>query len=184
MGKILTYLFQFLMNLLKLCLPLNTDITSPKLEKASLTVWSLMNSGRRIVTKIGSFLFLRGPIRFRKLRQTSESPKRHRISVPCSFSITTFDSKTKTNFEGEILYRVPVSVTPSNSRIRKISDSRTFLWVSTGHTKWPSNYFSLLWATPRETSARLLQFASSLNQLNLAEDSPLGFNYNFLPKGE
>ena len=34
------------------------------------------------VTKIGSLPFLRGPIRFRKLRQISESPKRHWISVP------------------------------------------------------------------------------------------------------
>ena len=36
-GKILTCLFPFLMDLLNLCLPLNTDTTSPKLERASLT---------------------------------------------------------------------------------------------------------------------------------------------------
>ena len=106
-GKILTYLFPFLMNLLNLCLPLNTDTTSPKLERASLTAWSLMNSGRRMVTKICSLPFLRGPIRFRKIRQISESPKRHWISVPWSFSFTAFDPKIKTNFEGETLYWAP-----------------------------------------------------------------------------
>ena len=123
---------------------MNTDTTSQKLEKANLTTWSLMNSGRRMVTKIGFLPFLRGPVRLRKLRQISESPKRHWISVPWSFSFAVFDPKTKTNFEGETLYRAPISVTPSNSRIRKISDSRTFLWVSSEHTKWPSNDFSLI----------------------------------------
>ena len=100
-GKILACLFPFLMDLVNLSLPLNTDTTSPKLEKASLAAWSLMNSGRRMVTKIGSLPFLRGPIRFRKLRKVSESPKRHWISVTWSFSFAAFDPKTKTNFEGE-----------------------------------------------------------------------------------
>ena len=54
------------------------------------------------------FPFLRGPIRFRKLRQISESPKRHWIFVPWSFSFAAFDPKTKTNFEGETLYRAPI----------------------------------------------------------------------------
>ena len=58
------------------------------------------------------FPFLRGPIGFRKLRQISESPKWHRISAPWSFSFAAFDPKTKTNFEGETLYRAPISVTP------------------------------------------------------------------------
>ena len=52
--------------------------------------------------------FLRGPILFRKLRQISESPKRHWISVTRSFSFAAFDSKTKTNFEGETLSRAPI----------------------------------------------------------------------------
>ena len=81
-----------------------------------------MTSGRKIVIKIGSFPFLRGPTRFRKFRHTSESLKRHWNSVPASFSFGAFDPKTKTNFEGEILYRAPTSV--------KISDSRIFLGVS------------------------------------------------------
>ena len=94
--------------------------------------------------KIGFLPFLRGPTGLRKLRQISESSKRHWISVPCSFSFPVFDPKTKTNFEGEILYRAPISVTLSDSRIQKITDSRIFLWVSSEHTKWPSNDFSLI----------------------------------------
>ena len=123
---------------------MNNDTTSGKLEKLSLTTWSLMNSGRRMVTKIGFLPFLRGPIRLWKLRQIPEWPKRHWISVPWSFSLAVFDPKTKTNFEGETLYRAPISVTPSDSGVRKISDSRIFLWVSSEHTKWPSNDFSLI----------------------------------------
>ena len=73
---------------------------------------------------------LRGPTRLRKLRHVSESPKRHWISAPESFSLAFFDRKTKTNCEGETLYRAPVSVTPSGSRMRKISSSRIFFWVS------------------------------------------------------
>ena len=99
-----------------------------------------------MVTKIGSLPFLREPTRLRKLRQTSESPKRHSISVPWSFSFAVLDPKTKTNFAGETLYRAPISVTRSDSRMRKISDSRIILWVSSEHTKWPSNDFSLTWA--------------------------------------
>ena len=56
------------------CLRLNTDTTSPKLEKASFTAWSRMSSGRKIVTKIGSFPFLRRLIRFQKFRHISELP--------------------------------------------------------------------------------------------------------------
>ena len=107
-GKILTCRLPFLIFLLNLCLPLKTDTTSPKLEKASLTAWSLMKPGRRIVTKIGSFPFLRGPIRLWKFRQMSVSPKRHWISVSSSFSFAALDPKTKTNFEGETLYRAPI----------------------------------------------------------------------------
>ena len=58
-GKILTCLFPFLMDLLNLCLPFNADTTSPKLDFS--TAWSLMNSGKRIVTKIGSLPFVRAP---------------------------------------------------------------------------------------------------------------------------
>ena len=64
--KILTCLFPFLMDLPNLCLPLNTDTTTPKLEKASLIAWPLVKSGRRIVTKIGSLPILRAPTRLRK----------------------------------------------------------------------------------------------------------------------
>ena len=142
-GKILTCRLPFLISVLNLCLPLKTDTTSPKLENASLTAWSLINSGRRIVTKIGSLPFLRGPTRLWKFRQISESPKRHWISVLSSFSFAAFDLKTKTNFEGETLYRAPISVTPSDFRMRKISDSKIFFWVSSEHTKWPSSDLSL-----------------------------------------
>ena len=99
-------------------LPLKTDTTSPKLEKASLTAWSLMNSGRKIVTKIGSFPFLRGPAGYLKVKTISESPERLWISVPSSFSFTVYDPRTKTNFEGETLYRAPIPVTHSDSRKR------------------------------------------------------------------
>ena len=137
--KISTCLLPFRIFLLYSCLTLNTDTTSRKLEKASLTTWSLMNSGRRMVTKIGFLPFLRGPIRLRKLRQISESPKLHWIYVPLSFSFAVFDPKTKTNFEEESLYREPISVTPLDSGMRKISDSSIFFWVFSEHTKWPSN---------------------------------------------
>ena len=47
-----------------------------KLEKASLTAWSLTYSGKNSVTKIGSFPFPRGPDRcFWKLKIISLSPK-------------------------------------------------------------------------------------------------------------
>ena len=98
---------------------MNTDTNSRKLEKTSLTTWSLMNSGRRMITKIGFLPFLRGPILLRKLRQISE----------------------QRNF-----VQSTISVTPSDSRMRNISDSRIFLWVFSEHTKWPSNDFSLIWA--------------------------------------
>ena len=49
----------------------------PKLDKASLTGWSLMYSGKNRVTKIGSFPFPKGPDRcFWKLRIISLYPKR------------------------------------------------------------------------------------------------------------
>ena len=115
--KILTCLLPFLTFLLKVCLPLEEDTTSPKLEKASLTAWSLMWSGRRIVTKIGFFPFLRGPTHFWK------------------FKIAGFDPRAKTNFEGETLYRASISVTPSDSRIRKRSD---FFFLC-GHESSPSS---------------------------------------------
>ena len=105
-----------------------------------------MNSGRRIVTKIGSLPFLRGATHLWKFRQISVSPKRHWISVTSSFSFAAFDPKTKTNFQGETLYRAPIYVTPSDFRMRKISDFRIFLWVSSEHIKWPSHDFSLTWA--------------------------------------
>ena len=97
-----------------------------------------MSSGRKIVTKIDSFPFLRGPTRFRKFRHTSESLKRHWISVPTSFPFGVFDPKTKTNFEGETLYRAPTSV--------KISDSRIFLGVSSEHIMWSISDLSLIQA--------------------------------------
>ena len=100
--KILTCLFPFLTSLLNLCLPLKTDTTSAKLEKASPTVWSLMNSGRKIVTKIGSLPSLRRPTRLRKL-----------------------------------------PITPSDSRMRQMSDSRIFLLVSSKSNMWSSNPLSL-----------------------------------------
>ena len=149
-GKILTCHLPFLIFLLKLCLPLKTDTTSPKLENASLTAWStawsLMNSGRRMVTKIGSLPFLKGPTRLWKFRLISVSPKRHWISVSSSFSFAAFHPKNKINFEGETLYRASISVTPSDSRMRKISDSRIFLWVSSENIKWSSSDFSWTWA--------------------------------------
>ena len=37
-------------------------------------------------------------------------------------------------------------VTPSDFGVRRISDSRIFLWVSCERTKWPGNDFSLVWA--------------------------------------
>ena len=108
-----------------LCLPLKTDTTTPKLEKASLTTCSLMNSGRKKVTKIGSLPSLKGPTgrnygMFAEIKACFRTTK----TVPESFSFAVFDPETKTNFEGESMYRTPIPVTPSDSRIRKISDSK------------------------------------------------------------
>ena len=184
-GKILTCRLPFLISVLNLCLPLKADTTSPKLENASLTTWSLINSGRRIVTKIGSLPFLRGPIRLWKFRQISESPKRHWISVLSSFSFAAFDLKTKINFEGETLYRAPISVTHSDLRIRKISDSKIFFWISSEHTKWPSSDLSLTWAEwassrdlfqtpPVRELAKPAQFGSRLSSGARMESSSEG----------
>ena len=84
-----------------------------------------------------------GPTRLWKFRLISVPPKRHWISVSSSFSFAAFHPKNKINFEGETLYRASISVTPSDSRMRKISDSRIFLWVSSENIKWPSSDFSL-----------------------------------------
>ena len=62
-----------------------------------------------------------------------------------SFSFAVFDPKSNSNFEGDTLYKAPISVTPSDCRIRKISDSRIFFSVSSEHTMWPSNDLSLIW---------------------------------------
>ena len=129
----------------------NTDTTSLKLEKASLTAWSLMSSGRKIVTKIGSFPFLRGPTRFRKFRCTSELLKRHWISIPASFSFGVLDPKTKTNFEGETLHRAPTSV--------KISYFRIFLGVSSEYIVRPISNLYLIqaeWFSSRDLCLTLL----------------------------
>ena len=124
---------------------MKTSTTYPKLEKATLTAWSLMNSGRNIVTRVGSFPFLRGPTRFRRFSLISDLLKQHWNSAPASFSFTVFDPKTKTNFEGETFYRALIPVTPSGSRMEKTSDSRIFFRVSSEHTKWPSRDLSLIW---------------------------------------
>ena len=50
------------------------------------------------------------------------------------FFLRRFLSKGQKKFEGETLYRAPISVTPSDSEMRKISDPRVFLWVSSEHT--------------------------------------------------
>ena len=69
------------------CLPLKTDNTTPKLEKASLTTCSLMNSGRKKVTKISSLPSLKGPTGLPKLRHISEPPKRYLRVSPSLFLI-------------------------------------------------------------------------------------------------
>ena len=147
---------------------MKTDTTSPKWEKASLTAWPLMYSGRLIVTKIGSFPFLRGSIRVRKLSSISESPKRHWISVTWSFSFAVSDPKIKTSFEGETLYRAPISVIPSDSRMPEISYSRIFFWVSSEHIKWPSSDLSLIWAE-WDSSRDLCQTPPARELFNTAE---------------
>ena len=38
----------------------------------------------------------------------------------------------------------PISATPSDSGMLRISDSRIFLWVFSEHTKWPRNNSSLI----------------------------------------
>ena len=173
------------MLLLNLCLPLKTATTSPKLEKASLTAWSLTNSGRNMVTKIGSLPFLRGPTRLWKLKRRSESPKRYWICVFSSFSFVACDPKTKTNFEEETLYRAPISVTPSDSRIRKISVSRIFFWVSSEVIRWPSSDLAWTWAEwassrdlfltpPVREFAKLDEFGSGFSLEARAESSSEG----------
>ena len=112
-----------------------------------------MSSGREIVAKIGSFPFLRRSTRSRKFKHISESLKQHWISVPASFYFAVFDPSTKTNFEGETLYKARISVTASDFRIWKISDSRIFFWVSSEHIMWPSNDLRLIraeWFSSRD----------------------------------
>ena len=121
-GKILTYFLTFLIFLLNSCPTLNTDNTSPKLDKASLSISERTNLFPEIQT-------------YFRVAKTA--------SVPASFSFAVFDPKIKTNFQGETLYRAPISVTLSDSRIRKISDSRIFFWASSEHITWPSSDFSL-----------------------------------------
>ena len=115
---------------------LKTDTIFTKFEKASLTVWSLTYTGRNIVTKIGSFSFLRGPGRcFQKLRIISLSPKRF---LPCRFCFK------KPNKE-EILCEVHISVTPLVSRIRKkYPIPGTFLGVLLGRINVQVEISSLL----------------------------------------
>ena len=54
-GKILACLFPFLSFLLNLCLSLNTDISLSKIGESKSSACSLMYSGRKSVTKEGSF---------------------------------------------------------------------------------------------------------------------------------
>ena len=105
-GKILTCFLSFLILLLNSCLPLNTDTPSPNLEKANLCI-----SERTNFPEIQTY--------FRVAKTVLDFCTR-------KFLFRRFESKTKTNFEGETLYRAPMSVTPSDYRIRKISDSRIF----------------------------------------------------------
>ena len=106
-GKILTCLFPFLMDLLNVSTFEYRHYLSKAGEGESHRL--VGNELRKEDSHKDRFSpFLRGPILFRKLRQISESPKRHWISVPRSFSFAAFDPKTKTNFEGETLYRVPI----------------------------------------------------------------------------
>ena len=103
-------------------------------------------------------------------RQISESPRQYWISVPWSFSFATFDLKTKTNFEGETLYRAHIC---DSLRFQNTGNIQ-FYNLSLGspeHTKWPSNDFFLIWAKC-DSFKDLCQFASLSNQQSLVHDSP------------
>ena len=63
----------------------------------------------------------------------------------CNFSIVFIDSKMKLVFEEEILYRVPIFVTSSISRIRKYIRCRNFSGSTSEQRKCPSRDFSLTW---------------------------------------
>ena len=92
-----------------------------------------------------SLISERTPTRLWKFRQICESPKRHWVSVSSGFSFAALDPGAGTNFFfwGGTLCGAPISVAPSDSGVRGISDSRIFFWVSSERIKWPGNYFSL-----------------------------------------
>ena len=106
-----------------------------------------MCAGRKIVTRVGSFPFLKGPTRFRKFSLISDSPKRHWISVPASFSFAVFGPTTKTNFERQTLHRV-IPVTQLPPQILEYGNIRILepFWVSSEHIMWPNRDLSLIWA--------------------------------------
>ena len=79
-GKISTCFLPFLIFLLNSYLHLNTDTTTPKLEKAGLPISEKTN----FFPKIQTYFW-----------HISESPKQHWISVPASFSFVVFDPKTR-----------------------------------------------------------------------------------------
>ena len=65
----------------------------------------------------------------------------------------------------QTLCRAPISVAPSDSRVRKMSDSRIFLWFCCECTIWPGSDLSLAWAewggAPPGACTKLLQFVGS-----------------------
>ena len=83
MEKILTCFLLFLIFLLNSYLPLNTDTTTPKLEKAGLSI----SERKNFFPKIQTYFW-----------HISESSKQHWISVSASLSCAVFDPKTKTDF--------------------------------------------------------------------------------------
>ena len=76
-----------------------------------------MSSGKKIVTKIGYFIFERTKLISRNsdILQSGSNG----IGSLCQQVSPSAKTKTKTNFEGKTLYRAPISV--------KMSDSRIFL---------------------------------------------------------
>ena len=147
------------MFLLNLCLQLKTDNTSPKLEKASLTAWSLMSSGRKIVTKTGSFPLLTRPSLFPKFRHISELPKWYWIYVqqvsPSPFLIQIPKQTLKEKICTEHL---SLSL-PQILEYGKYPILESFFWVYSEHIMRPSSDLSLIqegWISSRDLCQTLI----------------------------
>ena len=146
------------MFLLNLRLPLKTATSSPKLEKLSLAVWSLMSPWRKIATKIGPFQVFERTNSFPEIQTYFRVAKTALDLCTSKFLLCRFWSKNQNKLWRRNFVQSTYLVIVSDWRIRKISDSWIFGGVSSELIMWSSNDLSLiradwfsfrgLWQTP------------------------------------